>query len=761
MTARSPAERARVCPTMADVFAAIAHAVARHPVVTIVAWILAAAAMLALSLLGVGDGNLYERTETGVPTVKSADSTFVYEFMQEAAPADTGPQLSFLVQGVDATETDTQTAVTDAATQVATGQRVGAVTTPYGTIPGPAIGELRADGRDPAAAPGANPLVGSDGRSLLVIVAYAPLDDDPLPTHRAATQVFTDAYQGEGDVLVYSDPLLYDDFTSQMQADLVTGEAVALPVALLVMVLVFGGFLAASAPLVGALASIAGGWAVLFAFSYPIALDESAINVVTVLGIGLSIDYGLLIVSRYREELAARGNDATHEARAESLVATLTTAGRTVFFSSVTVAISVGGMLVFGAELIRGIGGAALGVVVMALAAALTLVPAVVYLYGDRMARVSVLHQVPVLRAILRRTADVQSEHGFFERLARTVQRRPWVVVGAVTALLVVLASPLANVAVRNSQEELLPASNESRQFIEVFDAHYPALAEPDIQVVADVTAAELDRWLAQVSALEGVVRVTPAQPGPDGMAMAGIVTAHSDEASEEGTSLLRDVRALDAPFVVYLGGQAAIQVDFVDSLSQGAPWAVGLVVLATFILLFLMTGSLLVPVKTLVINGLSLAASVGIVSWIFVDGNLEGLLDFTSTGGIETYVLVLIIAFGFGLAMDYEVFLLARIKEQVDAGESNDVAVRKGLQRSGRIITSAAAVIIIVFLGFASGSMLVIKEVGIGLAIAVLLDATLVRMLLVPATMTLLGDWNWWAPAPLRRLYGRSGISH
>ncbi|WP_370634356.1 MMPL family transporter [Demequina sp. TTPB684] len=742
-------------------FERIAHLVVRRPRAVVVTWVLAAAAMLALALTGIGDGNLYDRAETGVPTVQGADSTFVYEYLQDAAPDDTGPELAFLVQGVDAAAPSAQDAVTVAAEAVAQTSGVGAVQTPYGIIPGPEADALPADAGSPGAAGGTNPLVASDGSSLLVLVVYAPFSADPLETHHAATQVFSDAYQGDGEVLVYSDPLLFDDFTTQIQGDLVKGEAVALPVALLVMVLVFGGFLAASAPLIGALASIAGGMAILFAFSYPITLDESAINVVNVLGIGLSIDYGLLVVSRYREELASRGDGTGHDARSDAMVATLATAGRTVFFSSVTVAISVGGMLVFGAELIRGIGGAALGVVVMALAAALTLVPAVLYLYGHRVARVSVLNRVPLLRTLLRRTADVQSEHGFFERLASGVQRRPWLVVGAVTAVLVVLASPLANIAVRNSQEELLPAANERRQFIEVFDAQYPALVEPQIQVVADAAPAELQTWLDRAAGLVGVVRATEPQSGEGGMSTAGIVTSYADQAGADATSLLRELRAIDVPFAVHLGGQAAIQVDFVDSLAQGAPWAIGLVVLATFVLLFLMTGSLLVPFKTLIINGLSLAASVGIVSWIFVDGNLEGLLDFTSTGGIETYVLVLIIAFGFGLAMDYEVFLLARIKELVDAGDSNDVAVRKGLQRSGRIITSAAAVIIIVFIGFATGSLLVIKEVGIGLAVAVFLDATLVRMLLVPATMTLLDDWNWWAPAPLRRLYSRKGISH
>ena len=459
---------------MTNVFTRIAHLVVRHPVAVLLTWAGAALAMASLALVGVGQGNLFDRTSTGLPTVVGADSTFVYEHMQAVSPDDMGPQLTLLVENIDPAAPETRAALTEAATSVAKTQAVAAVTTPYGVIPGPAVDTLTGKQGLPPMPDGASPLISTGQRSVLVLVAYAPIDTNPVPLHRTAARVFAESFPEPASILAYSDPLLYDDFTTQIQGDLVKGEAVALPVALLVMVLVFGGFLAASAPLIGALASIAGGMAILFAFSYPITLDESAINVVTVLGIGLSIDYGLLVVSRYREELAQRGDDSTHDARAESLVATLTTAGRTVFFSSVTVAISVGGMLVFGAELIRGIGGAALGVVLMALAAALTLVPAVLFLYGHRVAKVSVLRRVPGLRAVLRRTADVQAEHGFFERLARTVQRRPWLVVGAVTAVLVVLASPLITIAVRNSQEELLPASNERRQFIELFDAQYP-----------------------------------------------------------------------------------------------------------------------------------------------------------------------------------------------------------------------------------------------------------------------------------------------
>jgi len=743
-----------------EVFPRIARLVINDAVLVLAEWVFAAAVFLTVALVGMGDGDLFERASTSLPTVEGADSAIVYEF-NLAHPSETaGPRLTAEFTGVAPDDASLAEPVTALATVLADRPGVIAVMWPGGLVAGPEA----LSGGDSAVTP--DMLASVDGNAFLLTVAYVPFADLDTATqeHQESADIIAETTSAWTDaqptVRVYSNPLLYNDFTTQIEADLITGEAVALPIALLVMVFVFGGFLAASAPLIGAFASIAGGLAVLFGFSYPLQLDQSAINVVTVLGIGLSIDYGLLIVSRYREEIARLGDSHSHDMRAEALTITLTTAGRTVAFSAVTVAIAVGGMLVFSADLIRGIGGAALGVVVMALLSALTLVPAVLFLYGHRLARRSVLDRIPGVRGIVRRTADVSSEDGFFSRLALMVQRRPWKIVGAVTAVLLILASPLQDVAVRNSGEQLLPVTNERRQVLDGFDARYPVLAAPQIEVLAQATPDELDAWLTQVAATEGVTRVTQAIE-VEGMATAGVFTAYADQAETDATGLLADLRAIDAPFPVYLGGSAAILVDFVASLNDGAPWALGLVVLATFVLLFLMTGSLLVPVKTLVINALSLAAALGIVSWIFTDGHLQGPLQFTTTDGIEAYVLVMIMAFGFGLAMDYEVFLLARIKEHIDAGESNDVAVRKGLQRSGRIITSAATVIVLVFVGFASGQLLVIKEVGIGLAVAVFLDATLVRMLLVPATMTLLGNWNWWAPAPLRRLYERRGISH
>ncbi len=729
-------------------------------------WAVAAVAMLAVALLGVGDGNLFDRTSTSLPTVAGADSTFVYEYTKEHSADQTGPALSVIYQGVSPSDTALQARVTDAATEVAQRAGVVLVVTPFGVTPGAAFDPALVPG--PEAPPLSNPYIGIDGTSTLISVTYLPFATpaEALAEHQEVEGILKAALPGTGSTealpisIAYSDPLFFEDFNNQVERDLITGEAVALPVALLVMVLVFGGFLAASAPLIGALASIAGGLTVLFGFSYLVELDQSSINVVEVLGIGLSIDYGLLIVSRFREELAKAGDSRLHDVRAQVLHTTLATAGRTVFFSAITVAISVGGMLVFSSTLIRGIGGAALGVVVMALLSALTLVPAVLYLFGHTLAGQSVLSRVPGVRRILRHTADVSNETGFFHDLARVVQRRPWVVVGVTTAFLLILASPLTDMAVRNSGVELLPRGDETRRFVTAFDQNFPSLTSPDIHILADASPSELDEWLTTVTGVDGVARASKAEMLGD-YASAGIYTDFTDQAGPEASALVRELRSLDAPFRVYVGDQAAIQIDFVDSLIQGAPWAIGLVVLATFVLLFLMTGSLLVPFKTLIINSLSLSAALGVVSWIFADGHLQGPLQFTSTGGVETYVLVMIIAFGFGLAMDYEVFLLARMKELVDEGLPNNLAVAKGLQRSGRIVTSAAAVIILVFLGFATGQVIVIKQVGIGLAVAVLLDATIVRMLLVPATMTLLGDWNWWAPAPLRRLYARARIDH
>jgi RND superfamily putative drug exporter len=586
----------------------------------------------------------------------------------------------------------------------------------------------------------------TDGRASLLTV---DLDADSADSLRAgATEdevvdavverlhaIEQDAGEGT-DVLVGGTVLLNREINEQTQRDVQRGEMVALPLTLLVMIVIFGGFVAASLPVLGAIASIAGGFATLYAFSTFMTLDPTVPTVTTVMGLGLSIDYSLLLISRYREE-RARGLDPE-----DATVAMMATAGRTVLFSALTIAASLSGLFVFKIVIFRALGAAGVGVVVVALLAALTLVPALVAMFGRRI-------KVP--------TSPVPDE-GFFSRLAHGTQRRAWLTVIGVSALLALAGSPFLNANFVNGGAELLPSSFESRQFADTLSSRFPSGGVEPVIVVAQAPVADLAAYGESVRELAGVESIGPVEQRLDGWASLEILPA-GDSQGGVAQDLVHDLRDNRPEFRTWVTGDAAILVDFKASIAERVPLAAAIVAFSTFVLLFLMTGSVLVPLKALVMNTLSLGATFGLLVWVSQEGNGSDLLGFTPTGGIETWIPVVVFAFAFGLSMDYEVFLLSRIKELYDAGLSNDEAVRRGLQRSGRIITCAALLIVIVFLGFATGEMLGIKELGVALAVAVAVDATIVRCLLVPATMTLLGDWNWWAPGPLRRLHDRFGL--
>ena len=747
---------------LTPVFDRLGRALHRSPRTAVVVWVLITAACYALAVVGVGGDNLFERLSTGAPGVPGSESSEAEELLAEHSSS--GPSLSLVLDGVDLTEPALAEPLADLRTDLADVDGVATVIDPF-VLP------------EGLASPAAAPLLAADGEGFLVVVeleADLPQAEEDAALH-AVEERLREAPAEVAEVSpgttgrVGGTPLIFEAITEQVEEDLTTGEAIALPVALLVMVLVFGGFLSASMPMAGALASIGGGLGTVFALSYVLDLDSSVVNVVTLLGLGLSIDYGLLIVSRFREELHALvdadGGAAVRRRRGDGAVeaalrTTMATAGRTVAFSALTVAISIAGLLVFEPSILRAFGAAGVAVILVAVATALTLVPALLSLAGRRLARPGLLARVPGLRWVLARTGDVSHEEGVFSRLAARVQRRPLLVLLGSLAVLGLLSAPVAHLEMRNSGIELLPVEAEQRAYVETIAEEYPGSASASIFVVAGGSLEEVAAWAADLADVDGVERVDPPAPlGP--YVVVGVRPDTDDAGGALAREVVRDLRATDAPFEIWVTGQAAQQIDFTQALSDRAPWAVGVVVVATFVLLFLMTGSLVIPVKALLTNALSMAASLGVLVWAFQDGHLAGLLDFTPTGGIETYVVALIIAFGFGLAMDYEVFLLSRIKELYDRGLDNDTAVRLGLQRSGRIITSAAVIIIVVFLGFVFGRLLVIKEVGFALAVAVLVDATLVRMLLVPATMTLLGRVNWWAPGPLRRLHARVGLEH
>lgn len=747
---------------LTTVFESLGRRVAHHPRLTVVVWLVITALGFSLAVFGVHGENLFERLTTGEPAVPGSESAEANDILR--TNDDRGESLSLVVSGVDPADPAIVPVLADARTELAAIDGVASVIDPT-ALP------------DGAANPAAAPLIAQDGNGFLIVVELEPhlgegTEDAALTdVHRVLDTVPAELRTVAPDAtgIVGGSSLIYDAITSQVEKDLATGEAIALPVALLIMVLVFGGFLAAAMPMVGAIASIAVGLAALLGFSYLMDLDSSVVNVVTLLGLGLSIDYGLLIVSRFREELHPLvdedGGERARRRRGDgavttALLRTMSTAGRTVAFSALTVAISIAGLLVFRPAILRAFGAAGVVIILVAVATALTLVPALLVLLGRRMVRPGLLSRIPGLRRVLSRTADVQSEEGVFSRLAARVQRHPWWVVTGTLLLLGALASPLAHIELRNSTVQLLPQDSTQREYLQAIADNYPAASSAAVTVIAETSLEDATAWAAQLAELDDVAAVdTPTPMGS--YVVIGVRPDSTDAGGAEAQAVVHEIRDLDAPFPTWVTGQAGGQIDFTQALADRAPWAIGIVTIATLVLLFLMTGSVAIPIKALLTNALSIAASLGVLVWVFQDGHLSGVLGFTSTGGIETYVVALVIAFAFGLAMDYEVFLLSRIKELHDSGLSNDDAVRLGLQRSGRIITSAAAIIVVVFAGFVFGKLLVIKEVGFALAVAVLIDATIVRMLLVPATMTILGSVNWWAPRWLRRVYDRVAITH
>lgn len=761
---------------LACVFENLGRRISDHPRTGIVVWAVLTTLGVALALFGVHGESLFSRLTTGDPAVAGSES---YEGQRILATVDDdGEDVTLIVDNLAPTTEGLADVLQPALADVAAVDGVETVLDPVSLPDGPTspAGEL---------------LTAADGDGFVVIVSVSgALTEEQASTTVAEVVAALDATTAQLQTLepaatglVGSTSLVIDAITDQVERDLTTGEAIALPVALLIMVLVFGGFLAAAMPMAGALASIGTGLGVLLGLSYLMEIDASIVNVVTVLGLGLSIDYGLLVVSRFREELvrldslrptdadAPRRRSRKDTAVADALVRTMATAGRTVAFSALTVAISIAGLLVFRPDILRAIGAGGVSIILVAVATALTLVPALLRLAGRRLVRPGLLTKVPGADRVLRHTAAVDRDEGVFSRLATRVQRRPgWVAAGCVVVLLG-LASPVLDLQMRNSGIEMLPASSDQRQFVTRLAEQFPSTSSPEIVVVADVDVTDavdaegtltgpVAEWSTAVAAIPGVDTVTPPSP-EGGYTVVGITLDSGDAGGQQALDVVAEIRALDPGFETWVTGQAAGQADFVSALADRVWWAVAIVVLATFVLLFLMTGSVVVPLKALLTNAISIGASMGILVWVFQDGHLSGLLGFTSTGGIETFVVALVVAFAFGLAMDYEVFLLSRIKELYDSGTDPDTAVRLGLQRSGRIITSAAAIIVVVFAGFVFGELLIIKQVGFALAVAVLIDATIVRMLLVPATMTLLGRYNWWAPAPLRRVHERLAIIH
>jgi len=529
---------------------------------------------------------------------------------------------------------------------------------------------------------------------------------------------------------------------------LAIAEAIAVPLTLLLLVLAFGSLIAALVPLVIGFIAIMGTFAELFLLGSLTDVSIFSINLTTALGLGLAIDYALLIVARYRE-LLGTGHDS-HDA----VVGTLRTAGRTIVFSAATVAAALAVLLVFPQYFLRSFAYAGIGVVIISALAALIVAPALLTVLGPR---------VESLR--VRGVKGVQGDEApLWSRLAGFVTRRPALTALPVLAVLLLAASPLLGVRFGTPDERVLPAATDVREVGDSLREDYPLddTRSLDVVLVGPGAGASVDAYTAALTALPGVARVDAAgaeRVAPDARLISVLTTlpAKSDAAQD----LVRDIRAVTVPerSTAYVGGVDAELVDTKSSIAERLPLALGLIVLSTFVLLFLFTGSVVQPLRALLTNGISILAAVGVTVWVFQDGHLSGLLGFTPLP-MDTSMTVLLFCVAFALSMDYEVFVTSRIKELHDAGASDEDAVRHGLGRTGRIVTTAAALLAVTFVAFLTSSVSFLQLFGFGAAVAILLDATLVRGVLVPATMRVLGRWAWYSPAPLRRLHDRVGLS-
>jgi uncharacterized membrane protein YdfJ with MMPL/SSD domain len=587
-------------------------------------------------------------------------------------------------------------------------------------------------------------LVSKDGRSSYVAATFA--SDDGGVLERVQPKL-----EREPGVTVGGGELAQEQVGEQVSEDIARAELLAFPILFLLSLFVFRGVIAALLPLaVGGATIMISFLAMRFVNGAIEPMSIYALNLITGLGLGLAIDYSLFMVSRFREELEC-GLDT-----AAALRVTMNTAGRTVLFSSVTVAAALAALLVFPLRFLY-----SMGVVgaICALAAALvslTLLPAILAALGPR---VNALSPKRWQAALHREASDVRG--GFWYRLSQTVMRRPVPFAAGATALLIALGLPFLGIKFTGVDATVLPRDHSARVVQDALDTEFPPNRTSPVYVAArggDGDRAAIGRYARELGALPGVVGEPQVQP-VDGLYRIDLV-ARGPALGEQAKELVRDVRAVEAPVPVRVGGQTAGFLDQQKALSDSLPLALGILAATTLVILFLMTGSVILPIKALVMNVLTLSAAFGLLVLIFQDGNLEGLLGFTSQGALESSQPILLFAVAFGLSTDYGVFLLTRIKEAHDAGAPNEEAVALGLERTGRIVTFAAVLFVIAIGAFATSEIIFIKQLGVGTALAVLIDATIVRALLVPSLMRLLGDRNWWAPRPLARLHRRIGLS-
>ncbi|WP_043671904.1 MMPL family transporter [Streptomyces xylophagus] len=682
----------------------LARAATRRPLTVISVWVL-------FLLLGFGLGTgVFGRLSDNVPEVPGTESELAAQYLDRVDP--TGETVTGVVEGVAVSDPALRAQVERAVTDVCALAGIAAVPDPYTT----------------------GSLTSRDGRALLIPVTLEGGLSDDAEEHAVDAAADRIRQIDAPEVHVSGGPLLGKQIGERAQQDVQRAELISLPVVLALLLVVFGGLRAAALPLVIATSGIAGAFLALFAFSHVTDISVYAIQVTTMLGLGLAVDYALLMLVRFREE-----RQHTDDVR-EAVHRTVARAGRTVLFSGLTVAVSLTGLLVFPSTFLRSMGLAVAAVVVVDMLAAITLLPALLTRFGARIAPA--------------RARPDAEEGQLFARLARFAARRRIAVLAVVVPALLVLALPVTGLKISIGDARQLPKNTEARQLYDTVDAHFPAgTGVSPVTVVlepgTDTTTADRIRTLSPTATSRTL---------PDG----GTVVSLQPPGSADGraaTDLVRRIRETRGTEPVQVTGMAARLVDFRAMLADRAPWAAATVLAGIFLLLFAFTGSVLIPLRTIATTLLSLGAALGAVVWVFQYGHLAGALGAQGLGALSLTAPPLIVAIAFGLAMDYELFILARMREARRRTGDDQEAVVTGLRRSGRVVTCAALLLAVVFGAFMTGGFSPILQIGLGLTLAVLIDATVVRMLLVPATMASLGRRAWWAPKALRRAHDRFGL--
>ena len=681
---------------------------------------------------------------------------------QAQAPVGSSMELIYTSDTLSATDPAFETAVEQSLAPILGDERVVGVDTPYSVL---SIAK--------------SSYISKDSHKALVIVHFK---DPSLKAQGYVDHVIAEIHPAPLSVLATGQVPLNLAFNNTLEQDLQRAEKVALPITLLLLVVIFASLVAAILPIgVGVLAIVGGVGATLFLARFT-DVSQYAINIVTLIGLGVAIDYSLFIVNRFRDELA---NGASRE---DAVARSMSTAGRAITFSGVTVAVGLSAMLFFQGTFLASMGAAGAIVVALAVVYGLTFLPALLSVMGPKVDRL----RLPFLGG--RKPAGTGAWHS----MALWVMRRPWVVLVPALALLLLAGTPFLQLRLANGDVDVLPPANEARQGFDTLVSDFPgqdqttidaAVYYPDASPLTSGHIGDIYDLTRRLAALPNVLRVEsivnvdtnltradyqhlysgPTSQLPSGLQQAlalgsgkhlvliSVVT-NKQGTSDEARSLVKAVRAESVQDGQVLAtGPTAFDLDVVNYILQRTPIAVGSVILVTYVILFLLTGSVVLPLKAVVTNLFSISASFGAMVWIFQQGHLSHLLGFTPQS-IDPSVPVILFSIVFGMSMDYEVLLISRIQEEYQRTGDNQAAVAMGLEKSGRLITGAAAIMVAVFLAFALADVVIIKAIGVGLAIAIAVDATIVRILIVPSIMRILGRTNWWAPRPLAILHSRIG---